>query len=33
MNERRDYIGEGERQYEEWSAGFLADAENRRTYE
>jgi transcriptional regulator with XRE-family HTH domain len=33
MNERRDYIGEGEREYEEWRSGFLADAENRRIYE
>ena len=33
MNERRDYIAEGQREYEEWRDGFLADAENRRIYE
>ena len=33
MNERRDYIAEGERAYEDWRAGFLADTENRRIYE
>jgi predicted XRE-type DNA-binding protein len=33
MNERRDYMAEGEREYQEWRDGFLADAEHRRLYE
>jgi len=32
MNEKRDCVAEGEREYEEWRDGFLADAENRRIY-
>jgi DNA-binding XRE family transcriptional regulator len=33
MNEKRDYLAEGQRAYEEWRDSFLADAENRRIYE
>lgn len=33
MDEKRDYIAEGERAYEEWRDNFLADPENRRIYE
>lgn len=33
MNEKRDYIAEGQRAHEEWRDSFLADPENRRIYE
>jgi HTH-type transcriptional regulator/antitoxin HipB len=33
MDEKRDYIAEGQRSYEEWRDSFLADPENRRIYE
>lgn len=33
MNEKRNYISEGQREYEEWRTNFLSDPENRRVYE
>lgn len=33
MDEKSDYITEGQRSYEEWRDNFLAEPENRRIYE